>query len=183
MTQNELIYKYKLGCLKSLAELKKTHIKFLNSSVAYNYAKYGYIFGSMSYIRLVCENAFEKALMDYNENSPMKLSTFIMNRIKFEVLGEARRYQKYNSNVVQLSEDKLYMYQNLPDKNEDKTVLNDIFNDVKKMLNKEENFILQQYMDGYSYLEIANAVGRNKKYIDNKIRFIKIKLRNGLKLT
>ena len=48
---------------------------------------------------------------------------------------------------------------------------------VTSLTNDERN-ILNMYYDGRSYAEIAEAIGKNAKYVDNKLQKIRRKIKS-----
>ena len=53
-------------------------------------------------------------------------------------------------------------------------------NIINKKLSEEENKILDLYFEGSSYAQIADAVGKNTKYVDNAIQKIRKKIKADL---
>lgn len=52
---------------------------------------------------------------------------------------------------------------------------------VEKHLNEKQKSVLSLFLDGYSYLYIAEKLGMSKKNVDNTLTAIKAKLRKNLK--
>ena len=56
----------------------------------------------------------------------------------------------------------------------------ELFSSFKECLSKYENTVLEQYLDGLSYNEIAKSTGKDTKAVDNAIQRIRRKLAQKL---
>ena len=54
----------------------------------------------------------------------------------------------------------------------------DIFNKMRENLSDKEQKVLEYYLDGYNYVDIAKLLDTNPKSIDNTLTRIKNKLKN-----
>ena len=48
-----------------------------------------------------------------------------------------------------------------------------ILADARKKLSDEHNLVLDLYLDGYSYAEIAKRTGLTAKAVDNRLQYVK----------
>lgn len=129
-----------------------------------------------------------KAINTFNEN--FVFSTYAYRCIKNSILTEIQKLntikQKPLNNFISLSGsddddlDKSFIVCDLNNNPEETVIERESEKELKKKiisaLSKLEIKIFIKYLDGFSYEDIANSIGKNKKSVDNAIQRIRKKL-------
>lgn len=122
-----------------------------------------------------------KAVTTYSENSAASFSTFarlcIESAIKTAVTKANNKGNELLNNAVSLAEC-LGVF--APDTPEDKVIDDESVSELRERitsgLSETEKTVLERYLTGMTYGEIADAIGCNEKKVDNAIQRIKKKL-------
>lgn len=130
--------------------------------------------------------ALYNAVVTYNTQSKIAFSTYANECIKNRILDCIRSGNRLKNKalsdsvpITSLDEGKIAMQspEELAISAEEVDALKNIIN---KKLSEEENKILDLYFEGSSYAQIADAVGKNTKYVDNAIQKIRKKIKADL---
>jgi RNA polymerase sporulation-specific sigma factor len=62
----------------------------------------------------------------------------------------------------------------------DQESLEDRYDQIHRRLSSQERLVLELYLEGKSYGQIASAIGKNEKAVDNTIQRLKKKLKKSV---
>lgn len=122
-----------------------------------------------------------KAVTTYSENSTASFSTFarlcVESSIKTAITKANNKGNELLNNAVSIAEC-LGVF--TPDTPEDKVIDDERVGELREKitsgLSETEKTVLERYLTGMTYGEIADSIGCNEKKVDNAIQRIKKKL-------
>ena len=176
----ELIRMYKAGSADALDQLLSRY-KSIVSSVSRPYFLIG---GSDEDLVQEGMIALYKAVGTFDTNKNIKFSpyakTCIKNAIRDAVRLANRDKHKALNDSVSLQD--ISMLDEIAESPEDITLGQEkglqLRAEVMSLLTPPQQHLLEYYLDGYSYHEIADMLGKDIKYVDNTLQRVKSKVRN-----
>lgn len=180
-TDEQLVKKYKSGDASAFDEL---YLRY-NSMVKY-FARNLFLLGADSE-DLIQEGMLGliKAVNSYNE-SESTFKTYATLCIKSSLYTAVKKYSAFkflplnNSDSIEVVDEK-FMHDSTPEE----LILikengNELSNYLNKELSKTEKEILDLYLGGFSYVEIAAKTDKNVKAIDNALQRVRKKIAKHL---
>ena len=141
-------------------------------------------------VRQEANLAFSNAIYSFCDDKDASLSTFISlcverkiksvikkyETVKSRVFSESVSYDGYNDGVSLENVIGDETYEPLK-KLENIDTIEYINNEVKKLLSNQELEVYNFLIDGFTYIEIAEKLGKTPKQVDNTIQRIRVKLK------
>ncbi|MGN0960728.1 MAG: sigma-70 family RNA polymerase sigma factor [Christensenellales bacterium] len=123
-----------------------------------------------------------KAITYFDESKNDNFASFAVTIIEHEIINAIRKAnsgsQQFLSESILLSDDEVLSSDELTPENnfisEESTV--ELTNEIYDKLSKFERLVVDYYLKGYSYTDIAKLLGKPSKVIDNALTRIKKKL-------
>lgn len=185
MTDDEiLIAKYNSGDMNACEELL-TRYKSRVSSLARPYFLIG---GSNDDLVQEGMIGLYKAITTFNPDKGIRFSQFATTCIKQSIYDALRNANRDKHKPLNTSISIQDMTVDIEDRESPEELFLDnekystIMENINKTLSKSEQKILTLYLDGYSYLEMADTLGKDTKYIDNVLQRIKRKIKKNITL-
>ena len=140
-----------------------------------------------------------KAVRDYNADTDTAFSTFAHMCVKRQIISAIKaatrkKHLPLNSyvsldKVIYDDDHETTLLNTLIDKFEmspediviDKEMLAGTKNTISAILSEYESIVLEKYLEGKSYTDIAVEIGKSEKSIDNALQRIKKKIEKNLK--
>jgi len=123
-----------------------------------------------------------KAIRDYKEDSGVPFASFAVlcvERQMYTAIEAAGRMKNAPLNgYISLSEEAEHLMDGgIEEAVIEKASYQQLYDKVRSMLSALENEVLELYLEGKDYIEIARILGKSDKSIDNALQRIKAKIR------
>lgn len=167
----ELISRAKEGSPHAWKEIIKVYMPFIKSIVQ------RYFIPNMDQDDLIQEGllALFKAVKSFDMNKNRDFESFLEMCIKRQLITALRHVTRQKDipmdSYLPLDEDINPV--SPPKEFESK----DIYQDLKRNLSRLENMVLEKYLEGKGYVEIAQELGCSFKSVDNALQRVRRKLR------
>ena len=128
------------------------------------------------------------AICDYRPDKEASFQTFarvcIERQIYSAIQNSNRQKHQPLNFYISLSKDNGPM-EELLEQNPESIVIDQentkrLFREIRDSLSSMENRVLKYYLDGYSYVQIGELMGRSTKSVDNAMRRIREKIRQRI---
>lgn len=127
-----------------------------------------------------------RAIMTYNDDKNVTFKAYANTCIKRAILDVIRLMEREKHKVLSnhvslqdlpdgegISDSPEFIYISLENSNE-------LRDTMLSCLNKPQQKLLELFLDGYSYMEIAQKLNKDVKYVDNTLQQIKKKIRKNI---